>query len=768
MPNEKRGFLDIRYVFGGLLLASLLVASPGKAEPLGSRPGGSGLALDPAFSQAVVVATNSVRLKNQSVVESGDVVVNAAAGGDTLEPGYELSLDPRASTLAGSDLKANRIRIKNNAVVAGDVFYNTLVKQGTILGARTTPLALPVFAGLPPFHSELPPPGGVDVTVAAGGFALLPGGDYGAVSVGDGGTLIFSGGTYNLLSLSGGTNSQLLFAAPAEVRVAQRLLTGSGVVLGPEPGAGVAPHDLVIYVAGINGVDGRLLSPPLAVEIGNSNQVALSLYVPNGTLRLGHATLAVGAFLGRDVLVETQAGLVLDSYFFNRAPIALDDSTSVDEGGTVSVLDSGALSVTANDSDPNGDPLTVSTAPVSAPSHGTLVLAANGTFSYTHDGSETTGDSFVYRVCDDAPLPLCATAKVTITVHPVNDPPVALNDSALVPQGGTVSVLLSGAASVLANDTDAENGVLSVTATPVVAPAFGTLTLHADGTFSYFHNGQETADDSFVYEVCDDGVPVKCATAMVTIAVARQVRVEVAVFGLGSGRVVSSPAGIDCGSTCAAFFDGTTAIQLVAEPFGTSVFGGFSGNADCSDGQLTPNGDKLCFARFDASAVPATLSIGFAGSGSGSVVSTPAGIHCPGACSAGFPIPTRVELTALADAGSIFVGWSGDPGCASGEVALFADTHCVAVFDLVPPPAPSFTLTLIFLGGGAGTVTSNPAGVLCDTGCVVSFAQNTTLTLFARPESGSFGGWGGDCTGSGFSTPLLLDADKTCTVSFDP
>lgn len=665
MPNKKRRvLLDSRYTFGGLLLASLLVASPGKAELLGSRSGGSGLALDPAFSQAVVVATNSVRLKNQSVVESGDVVVNAAAGGDTLEPGYELSLDPRASTLAGSDLKANRIRIKNKAVVAGDVFYNTLVNQGTLLGARTTPLALPVFAALPPFHGELPPPGGSDVTVAAGGIALLPGGDYGAVSVGDGGTLIFSGGIYNLLSLSGGTNSQLLFAAPAEVRVAQRLLTGSGAVLGPEPGAGVAPHDLVIYVAGINGVDGRLLSPPLAAEIGNSNQVALSLYVPNGTLRLGHATLAVGAFLGRDVLVETQADLVLDSYFFNRAPIAVDDSASVDEGGTVSVLDSGALSVTANDSDPNGDPLTVSTTPVSAPSHGTLVLAANGTFSYTHDGSETTGDSFVYRVCDDAPLPLCATATVTI-------------------------------------------------------------------------------------------------------AVARQVRVEVVVFGLGSGRVVSSPAGIDCGSTCAAFFDGTTAIQLVAEPFGTSVFGGFSGNADCSDGQLTPNGDKLCFARFDASAVPATLSIGFAGSGSGSVVSTPAGIHCPGACSAGFPIPTRVELTALADAGSIFVGWSGDPGCAGGEVALFGDTHCVAVFNLVPPPPPSFTLTLVFLGGGAGTVTSNPAGVLCDAGCVVSFAQNTTLTLFARPE-GSFGGWGGDCTGSGFSTPLVLDADKTCTVSFNP
>src|SRR5258706_11506116 len=247
MPSTKCRFLDIRCVLVGLLLASSLGADPGKAEPIHSRvarTGGpvQGLALDPAFSQAVVVATNSVRLKNQSVVESGDIVVNAAAGGDTLQSGYELSLDPRASTFAGSDLKANRIRIKNNAIVAGNVFYNTLVNQGTILGARTTPLALPVFASLPPFHAELPPPGVSDVTVAAGGFALLPDGDYGAVSVGDGGTLIFSGGTYNLRSLSGRTGSQLLFAAAAEVRVAERLLTESEAGLRPEPGAAVAPH----------------------------------------------------------------------------------------------------------------------------------------------------------------------------------------------------------------------------------------------------------------------------------------------------------------------------------------------------------------------------------------------------------------------------------------------------------------------------------------------------------------------------------------------
>ncbi len=758
---------------GGSAFLVLLFAVASVGQELeGARSGATGtrnlqrLALDPAFSQAVVVAKNSVRLKNQSVVWSGDVIANAAAIGDTLQSGYELALDPQASTSAGSHLKANRIWLKNNALVKGSVEFNALKNQGTILGAQTTPLALPVFATLPPFHSASAG-GGLDVTVSAGGYALLPDGEYGNVNVGNGGTLLLSGGTYDLRSLSAGNGAQILFAAPAEVQIEGRLAAGSSAVLGPQTGSGVSPHDLVIYVAAINGNNGGLQSSPLAADLGNGSRVALSIYAPNGTVRLNHGTVATGAFVARDVLVETQAHLMLDSYFFNRPPVAAADDVTVDEGDTVSVLDSGALSVLANDSDFNGDPLTVDTTPVFGPLYGILSLAADGTFSYAHDGSETTADSFIYRVCDDGTPPLCATAKVSITVRPVNDPPVAVDDEAFVAQGGTVTVLLSAETSVLANDSDPENGALSVTTTPGAAPAFGTLTLSADGTFSFTHNGQVTADDSFVYAVCDDGVPVECSTARVTIAIGRLIRVDVAIFGLGLGRVVSIPAGIDCGATCTAIFDGSQTIQLVAEPFGTSVFSGFGGNVDCSDGLLSPDGDKFCTARFDLSAVPATLSVELAGTGGGRVVSAPSGIDCPGRCAAGFPIPTRVELTPIADDDSTFVGWTGDPDCEDGEVALFADTRCVATFAAVPPPPASFILTLVFTGGGEGTVTSNPAGVICDASCSVGFPENTALTLFARPL-GAFGGWGGDCTGSGFSTPVLLDADKTCTVAFEP
>ncbi len=203
----------------------------------------------------------------------------------------------------------------------------------------------------------------------------------------------------------------------------------------------------------------------------------------------------------------------------NDPPTAVADSLTLDEGGTATTLDGGAASVLANDSDTENDNLTVTTTPVSGASNGALTLNADGTFSYTHDGGETTADSFTYEVCDDGAPVECATAVVTITINPINDPPMAMDDAIMMAEGDTATMLTGGAASVLANDTDAENDNLTVNTTPVTAPNFGALTLNADGTFSYTHDGSQNFNDSFVYEVCDDGSPSQCDTATVTITV---------------------------------------------------------------------------------------------------------------------------------------------------------------------------------------------------------------------------------------------------------
>src|SRR5207244_676350 len=139
------------------------------------------------------------------------------------------------------------------------------------------------------------------------------------------------------------------------------------------------------------------------------------------------------------------------------------------------VLDSTAASVLANDTDAEGNTLTATK--LSDPAHGKIGSEASRTSGYSHDGSETTSDSFTYKTCDNgttngSPDAKCSgTATVSITVTPVNDAPVSVGDSATVAEGGTVTVLDSTAASVLANDTDAEANTL--TATKLSDPAHG-------------------------------------------------------------------------------------------------------------------------------------------------------------------------------------------------------------------------------------------------------------------------------------------------------
>ncbi|MBN2006622.1 MAG: DUF11 domain-containing protein [Anaerolineae bacterium] len=201
----------------------------------------------------------------------------------------------------------------------------------------------------------------------------------------------------------------------------------------------------------------------------------------------------------------------------NAPPLAVDDGLTVAEDGIATTLVGGATTVLNNDGDANGDALT--SALVTPPLYGSLTFNPGGTFSYDHNGSETTADSFVYQACD--PNSLCDQATVVITITTANDAPVAMGDSMTVLEGGVATTLDGGATSVLNNDSDEETLPASLVVSLVAGtgPLYGTLNLNPDGTFSYTHDGSETIADSFMYQVCDTGTPALCATATVNIKI---------------------------------------------------------------------------------------------------------------------------------------------------------------------------------------------------------------------------------------------------------
>jgi VCBS repeat-containing protein len=191
----------------------------------------------------------------------------------------------------------------------------------------------------------------------------------------------------------------------------------------------------------------------------------------------------------------------------NDPPTANNDAYSVDEGGTLNVAAPGVL---GNDTDPDGP--SISAILVSGPAHASsFTLNADGSFSYVHDGSETTSDSFTYKANDG--LADSNVATVTITVNPVDDAPVANNDAYGVAEGGTLSVAAPG---VLGNDTDVDSPTL--TAVLVSSPTHAaSFTLNADGSFTYVHDGSETTTDTFTYKANDGTLDSNVATVTITI-----------------------------------------------------------------------------------------------------------------------------------------------------------------------------------------------------------------------------------------------------------
>ena len=185
----------------------------------------------------------------------------------------------------------------------------------------------------------------------------------------------------------------------------------------------------------------------------------------------------------------------------NDTPVAVDDSLEVDEGGTLSLEASMLLE---NDSDVDGDVLTLMA--VGRAEYGSVLLDGT-TVTYTHDGSETTADSFSYTVSDSVEE---VAAEVEIEVTPINDPPTVAMDRIALDEGGRIHLETS---TLLQNDSDPDSEILTVTA---VGDALNGIILLDGTTVVYEHDGSETLRGEFSYTV-SDGIAIGRGTVEVDV-----------------------------------------------------------------------------------------------------------------------------------------------------------------------------------------------------------------------------------------------------------
>ncbi|MGX1415654.1 VCBS domain-containing protein [Bradyrhizobium elkanii] len=394
----------------------------------------------------------------------------------------------------------------------------------------------------------------------------IHGTDDAPVAVNDSGSATEAGGTGNSTAGSNATGNVLTNDTDVDNTTAS--LVVSAIRTGAVEGSGSAGT----LGSGLVGAHGTLTlnTNGSYTYVVNNNDAAVQALNTGGTLTdsFNYTVKDPGNLTDTAVLTITINGA-------NDAPVGVDDTGSATEAGGVSNGTPGSNAtgnVLTNDTDVDnttaslvvsairtgavegsGSAGTLGSGLVGA--HGTLTLNTNGSYTYVVNNNDaavqalntggTLTDSFNYTVKD--PGNLTDTAVLTITINGANDAPVGVDDTGSATEAGGVSNGTPGSnatGNVLTNDTDVDNTTASLVVSAIrtgteagsgtsgtvgsaLTGAHGSLTLNADGSYSYAVNNGDTAvqalnsggtlTDTFTYTVKDPGNLTDTAQLVVTI-----------------------------------------------------------------------------------------------------------------------------------------------------------------------------------------------------------------------------------------------------------
>ena len=250
--------------------------------------------------------------------------------------------------------------------------------------------------------------------------------------------------------------------------------------------------------------------------------------------------------------------------------------------------------------------LTLSSAGASATLAQWQAALRAATYTNSSETPNTASRTLSFTVNDGASNSSAATRVVTVAA--VNDAPVAVADSLTVAEGGTATTLVGGATSVLANDTDGEASTL--VSVLVTGPAHGSLTLNANGTFSYVHNGSDTTTDSFSYKPNDGTADGNTVSVAITVT---PVNDAPTITGLpGSAQAVTAGAAAALADFAVADADGAAASLTVTLTATNGTINGLT-DADTNQAGIQLSGTA---AAINAAIASATFTAGAAGAAS--------------------------------------------------------------------------------------------------------------------------------------------------------
>ncbi|WP_448549432.1 Ig-like domain-containing protein [Thalassotalea fusca] len=254
---------------------------------------------------------------------------------------------------------------------------------------------------------------------------------------------------------------------------------------------------------------------PLPIQFPSNGELQLNrdgsfVYTPSPNFT-GTDSFAYEVQDGQGGLSQGSVQISIDD--LNDPPVALDDAYTTPFDTPLVVTAPGIL---LNDSDIDGDVITLILTPVENVQNGSLALQADGGFTYTPNAGFTGNDFFVYQIQDEEGL--SGDGRVDIEVGNANQPPVAVNDNYQMDEDTTLIVNASDADALLANDFDPENDTITLTDNLIETVSNGVLTIDIAGNFTYVPDANFYGTDSFIYEIEDSQGNTAQAIATIDIA----------------------------------------------------------------------------------------------------------------------------------------------------------------------------------------------------------------------------------------------------------